>query len=70
MAIQFRPIDAAARDGASHLVRDDEGMQHCARWDGTTWRYGQGPTVAATIKEYAVNTCRAAGVDNLRIPAS
>lgn len=61
MTIVFRPIDAAARDGHSHLVRDEHRMQHCARWDGAAWRYGQGPSVNATIVEYAVNTCRSAG---------
>lgn len=53
--IEFRPIDMAARDGNSHLVRDDRGHPHAAKWADGKWRYGSGTPVFGNVVEYAVN---------------
>lgn len=55
MTVQFRPIDSAARDGNSRLVRDDRGHPHAAKWIDGRWCYGSGTAVAGNVVEYAVN---------------
>lgn len=67
MPIEFRPLDAVAKNGRSHLVRDSQDNQHCASWCAAAnrWRYGtDGPFLDPEVRiaQYAVNTCRTAGV--------
>ena len=35
-ALRFAPLDARARDGLSHIVRDARSFA-IARWDGARW---------------------------------
>lgn len=55
MTVQTRPIDPAARNGRFHLVIDDQGHQHSARWTGAAWAYSSGVPVGRNVVNYAVN---------------
>lgn len=52
---KFVAIDFGAKDGAFHLVRDDAGHEHCARWNPRfSWfEYGNGEAVGRTVTTYA-----------------
>jgi hypothetical protein len=61
MTVAFLPIDSSARDGRHHLVRDDRGHQHSARWENGRWVYESGVPVGQPIVDYASNQRGSAG---------
>ena len=51
----FRPIDAVAKSGAFHLLKDEDEHQHCGRWNRATgvFTYSSGKPIPGHVRSYS-----------------